>query len=191
MTSLRHVKTLTVLLGLALAMQRPAMRPGVVAAGGALSSGKIYSGAGISCEIGPGADFCTGMRHHRDRQLGEADVVAPFLAVSDSLRALQISNVNPVELKPLGENQRLVVTAEADGKAVRVFPDEEMVVVSLDLNRPLLEPVMAWTGVDAVVLSPAARARSAINKSRHCLPAALCSWWRGSRSRTSGGRGSA
>jgi len=91
---------------------------------------------------------------------GEGDVVVPLLAVSDSVRTLQVSNGGPVELKALGERQRLVVAADADASAARiVFPKEELVTVSLDMNRPLFEPVLAWTAADVIVLSPVARAR--------------------------------
>ena len=91
---------------------------------------------------------------------GDGEIVVPFLVVNDSLTSLQVSGAAPLGLKPLGEQQRLVVVADADGTAAQgVFPNDELVTLSLDVNRPLLEPVLAWTGVDAIVLSPAVRAR--------------------------------
>src|SRR5690242_13789758 len=45
---------------------------------------------------------------------GETEVVAPFLAVSDSLTTVQVTNAPPAGMKPVGEGQRLIVTADAD-----------------------------------------------------------------------------
>jgi hypothetical protein len=88
------------------------------------------------------------------------EIVAPFLPVADSLTAVQISGAAPVGLKALGEHQRLVATAGAEVDLAKdLFPGEQILPVELDLARPLLDPPLAWTGLDAVVLSAPARAR--------------------------------
>src|SRR5690348_16989009 len=59
---------------------------------------------------------------------GAGEVVAPFLATVDSPTALQVTGAAPVELKPLGDAQRLVATADADSGAARsVFPGDQLV----------------------------------------------------------------
>jgi hypothetical protein len=88
------------------------------------------------------------------------DIVVPFLPVSDLPSELTIDGKTVAKLQALGERQRLVAVAEGDADAATViFPTEEIVPVALDLNHPLLEPPLAWCGLDAVVLSAATRAR--------------------------------
>src|SRR4051794_14019635 len=100
MTSLRHVTMLTALLGLALAMQSPASAAEVsLPLEGHYRPGRFipvrvsHAGSGQVQISAPGC-VTTVIANP-----AEADVVVPFLAASDSVRALQISNVNPVELK--------------------------------------------------------------------------------------------
>src|SRR5579859_2103184 len=155
----QHVR-LMVLLGLALAMPRAAGGVEVsLPLEGHYRPGKflpirIAHAAGAEVQISAPGCLTTVIGNP-----GEGEIMAPFLAVSDSV-ALQVLNAAPLGLKPLGEGQRLVVTADADGAVAReMFVGDELIIVPLDMNRPLLEPVSAWTGVDAVVLSPPARAR--------------------------------
>jgi len=90
----------------------------------------------------------------------EGEIVAPVLAVSDSLASIAVEGNARVELKPAGEHERLVGIADADiGVAKVLFPSDQLHPVTLDMGRPLLEPVIAWTGLDAIVLSASARAR--------------------------------
>ena len=96
----------------------------------------------------------------------DADVVVPWLAVTESAGppSWQLAGGDkhelPIQLRALGENERLVGFAGANVESgPSPFPGKTIVPIPLDLSRPLLEPVSAWESLDAVVLSPSAVAR--------------------------------
>lgn len=88
------------------------------------------------------------------------EMTVPMLMVSESAKELVVGGAAPVGLRVLGEDERLVGFAGADvGAGKALFPGATLIAVRLDLTGPLLDPPLAWEGLDAVVLSPAARAR--------------------------------
>ena len=95
-----------------------------------------------------------------------ADAIVPWLMVSDSPTGLRwrsqsdaAQTVQP-SLRPLNEGDRLVACAGADTNTAGVlFPGRNVIPISLDVSRPLLEPAQAWQSLDGVVLSGSAAAR--------------------------------
>lgn len=96
---------------------------------------------------------------------GDVDLTVPWLVVSDSPGEPNWTSGSgehaiAVSFKPLTEDEALVAVAGVEpGGARELFGDKRVLPVTLDLSRPLLEPVSAWESLDAVVLSAAAAAR--------------------------------
>jgi hypothetical protein len=79
-------------------------------------------------------------------------------------------------------NQRLVAVVDSDANVAKaLFPSEALISISLDLNHPLLDPPLAWTGLDAVILSPVARARLSDEQISTLLAAGVVFMINGSR----------
>ncbi len=90
---------------------------------------------------------------------GNADAVVPWLPLLESAGAPRISGSSDslLTMHALSEDQRLVALAGEGAQSPGVlFPNARVVTIDLDMSRPLLEPALAWEGLDGVMLSPAA-----------------------------------
>jgi hypothetical protein len=89
----------------------------------------------------------------------EGEAIIPFLPVSDSIKSFQVVGAQSVALVPVRDNQRVVAFVDSDPDiANTLYPGDQILPITLDLNHPFLDPPLAWTGLDAVALSPAALA---------------------------------
>jgi hypothetical protein len=90
---------------------------------------------------------------------GNTDVIVPWLPLVGSPGALRITGAAGLAENShgLSDDERLVALASENAEAARtLFPDKRVIAIPLDLSRPLLEPALAWEGIDGVVLSASA-----------------------------------
>ena len=93
------------------------------------------------------------------RASGNSDVIVPWLPLLGSGGVPRISGAGDLDFTPhaLSDDESLVALAGEDAQNARLlFPGKKVIVIPLDLSRPLMEPALAWEGVDGVVLSSAA-----------------------------------
>jgi hypothetical protein len=81
-----------------------------------------------------------------------ADCVIPVLMIDRTLGEISVgSETKPVDLRLLGDNERLVGTIGNAGVAGR-FLREKTIAIPLDATNPLRGPAIAWETLDAVVI---------------------------------------
>ena len=93
------------------------------------------------------------------RAQGNSDVVVPWLPLLATVGSPHIKGGvgSDVALHALTDDERLVALGgEESESAQSLFPGKRVVAIPLDLSRPLLDPPLAWGGLDGVVLSSAA-----------------------------------
>lgn len=92
------------------------------------------------------------------RPSGPGDVIVPWLVMTTSPLDVRLPGLRDPDavLHALDDDQRLVAIAGDAGDApLALFPREKVVIVPIDLSRPLPGPLQAWESLDAIALGSA------------------------------------